>query len=203
MKGFFTSLILFLIAMIDITECDEYSVNCVFFLLFSLLFSLITKEKGTLVMLEKLCSRLKESRTDAVAQKCSYCLTLLTHTEKSLRRLIEHMKDFRGKFQIPDVHGSFTQLIAKAGKVNNNQLKVVIDELSAKVDECLRINEDGEEVEPPAHTQTQTQKGKGAGRGRKKKIRRSLSDESENEENVKPRRGGRRAATQRPMSESD
>lgn len=149
-------------------------------------------------MVEKLCSRLKESRTDAVAQKCAYCLTLLTHSEKTIRRLIEHMKDFKGKFQIPEVHGSFNQVIAKANKASaNTQMKAVMDELTAKVEECLRINEDGEEMpQTQPSTQSSQAPGKGKGRGRaKKKPRRSYSDESENEENAKPARGrGRRAA---------
>lgn len=157
-----------------------------------LLFSLITKEKGTLVMVEKLCSRLKESRTESVAQKCSYCLTLLTHSEKTVRRVIEHMKDFRGKFQIAEVHASFVQLVAKVSKTAHNPMKVVVEELSAKVDECLRINEDGEEVQPSQPASQAVGKGKGRGNGRsKKKPRRSYSDDSENEENSQPRRAGR------------
>lgn len=160
-------------------------------------------------MVEKLCSRLKESRTDGVAQKCAYCLTLLTHSEKTIRRLIEHMKDFKGKFQIPDVHGSFNQVIAKANKASNTHMKAVMDELTAKVEECLRINEDGEEMPMTQQSAqaSQTAKGKGGrggGRG-KKKPRRSYSDESEDEENAKPVRGrGRRAAAvARNVSESD
>lgn len=166
----------------------------------SILFALITKEKGTLIMVEKLCSRLKESRTDAVAQKCAYCLTLLTHSEKTVRRLIDHTKEFKGKFQVPEVHGSFTQLIAKASKVNSNPMKVALDELSAKVEECLRINEDGEEVTTatqPAASQANKGRGKGAAAnraGRKKhQKKQSYSDESE-EENVRPRKGRARAA---------
>lgn len=156
-------------------------------------------------MVEKLCSRLKESRTDGVAQKCAHCLTLLTHSEKTIRRLIEHMKDFKGKFQIPEVHGSFNQVIAKANKASNTHMKAVMDELTAKVEECLRINEDGEEM-PMTQSSTQasqTTKGRGGRGGKgKKKPRRSYSDESEEEENAKPVRGrGRRVA--RNVSESD
>lgn len=157
------------------------------------------------MMVEKLCSRLKESRTDGVAQKCAHCLTLLTHSEKTIRRLIEHMKDFKGKFQIPEVHGSFNQVIAKANKASNTHMKAVMDELTAKVEECLRINEDGEEM-PMTQSSTQasqTTKGRGGRGGKgKKKPRRSYSDESEEEENAKPVRGrGRRVA--RNVSESD
>lgn len=137
-------------------------------------------------MVEKLCSRLKESRTDSVAQKCSYCLTLLSHSEKTIRRLIEHTKEFGGKFQIPEVHGSFMQVVAKASKTTNNPLKLVLEELTAKVEECLRINENGEGDELPMPSQTQV-KGKGKGKGRagkgRRKKRRSYSDDSENEEN--------------------
>lgn len=163
---------------------------------------MITKEKGTLIMLEKLCSRLRESRTDGVAQKCAYCLTLLTHTEKSIRRLMEHMKDFKGKFQIPEVHGSFNTVIAKASKAGNNHMKVVMEELTAKVDECLKLNEGGEEVQPPIQTATQGKKKGGANGGRgKKAARRSYSDESGEEGYTRPTRG--RARRAKNTSESD
>lgn len=154
-------------------------------------------------MVEKLCSRLKESRTDGVAQKCAYCLTLLTHSEKTVRRLIEHMKDFKGKFQIAEVHSSFNAVIAKASKAANNHMKVVVEELTAKVDECLRINEDGEEMPMATQPAASQAKKKGAKGGRgKKKARRSYSDESENEENARPTRG-RATRRARNVSESE
>lgn len=163
----------------------EEDVYPMVYLLRRLLFSLIKKEKATLVMVEKLCLRLKESRTDTVARKCAYCLSMLTHSEKTVRRVTEHLKEFRGKLQIPEVHCSLAQMVTKLSKAANNPLKVVVDELSAKMEECMRFNEDGEEMPasqaPLAATASQTAKGKAArgGRGKKKQPRRSYSDESE------------------------
>lgn len=167
--------------------CQHVRVS-LFLIIFRLLFSLITKEKVSLVMVDKLCTRLKESRTDSVAHKCSYCLTLLSHSEKTIRRIIDHAKDFRRQLQIPEVHGSFLQLIAKLSKAAN-PWKAAVEELNAKVTESLRINEDGEEVDPPPASQQTQSRAKGRGGRGKKKIRRSYSDESEDEENRRPRRG--------------
>lgn len=145
-------------------------------------------------MVEKLCSRLKESRSDSVAQKCAHCLTLLTHSEKSIRRLIEHLKDLKGKFQIPEVYSAFNQVIAKTTKATGPTLKSVMDELTAKVEDCLKITDDGDEGSAPS-TQTQrvqkSQKAKTKGGRAKKQQRISFSDESDTENKPAVRGGGR------------
>lgn len=151
------------------------------------------------MMVEKLCSRLKESRTECQAQKCAYCLTLLTHSEKTIRRLIEHLKEFKGKFQITEVYHSFQQVINKTNKNTGKDLKTVIDELATKVEECLKLNSDGEE-RPATQSQKPVNKGKKKPQ-RRGKPRRSLSDEEdENMENARPQLRTRSKRNQKNMS---
>ncbi|CAG2065009.1 unnamed protein product, partial [Timema podura] len=60
----------------------------------------------------------------------------MPYTERSLRRLLNNVAMFADKLHEPAVYNSFTSIIANTGKNAKQDIKNVLEELEAKIEEC-------------------------------------------------------------------
>nr|CAD7454351.1 unnamed protein product [Timema tahoe] len=98
--------------------------------------NLITKERQLESLVEKLCLRFQAAQKERQWRDLAYCLTLMPYTERSLRRLLNNVAMFADKLHEPAVYNSFTSIIANTGKNAKQDIKNVLEELEAKIEEC-------------------------------------------------------------------
>lgn len=100
------------------------------------LFTFIQKEKHSDSLVEKLCHRFSATRTRRQWQDLALCLSLLSYSDKSVRKLQENFSLFADKLADEQVYQSFCIIITKARKLAKAEMKVQVDELSTLIDEC-------------------------------------------------------------------
>ncbi|XP_004345622.1 condensin XCAP-D2 chain [Capsaspora owczarzaki ATCC 30864] len=100
------------------------------------LFSFIQKEKQSDSLLDKLCHRFTTTRDPRQWRDIAYCLSYLSLSEKGIRRLGELFGSFQDKLYDDRVFECMETLITKARKFCRVELKTVLDELQAKMEEC-------------------------------------------------------------------
>lgn len=100
------------------------------------LFTFIQKEKHSDSLVEKLCHRFSATRTRRQWQDLALCLSLLSYSDKSVRKLQENFSLFADKLADEQVYQSFSVIITKARKLSKAEMKVQVDELSSLIDEC-------------------------------------------------------------------
>nr|CAD7396941.1 unnamed protein product [Timema poppensis] len=98
--------------------------------------NLITKERQLESLVEKLCLRFQAAQKERQWRDLAYCLTLMPYTERSLRRLLNNVAMFADKLHEPVVYNSFTSIIANTGKNAKQDIKNILEELEAKIEEC-------------------------------------------------------------------
>lgn len=100
------------------------------------LFSFIHKDKQSESLVEKLCHRFSATRVKRQWQDLAFCLSLLSYSEKSIRRLQENFTCFADKLSDEQVYQSFMAIIAKVRKFCKPEVKAQVDELEALINEC-------------------------------------------------------------------
>ncbi|KAL8621609.1 hypothetical protein ACOMHN_036842 [Nucella lapillus] len=111
------------------------------------MFSFIQKDKLSESLVEKLCHRYRATVSERQWRDLSYCLSLLSYSEKSLRKLQENFACFADKLVDDNVYASFTSIIAKSrGGFAKPEAKVLVDELEERVEQCHRKGLDEGEV---------------------------------------------------------
>lgn len=181
---------------------------------------LIQKDRLIETLLEKLCSRFRITNLERQWRDIAYCLSLLNHTERSLKKLIEFIPHYKDKIQFDEVYDCFKSIISNANKqINKPELKNVAKELETKLQECLTVQENGEASQnenqsdaEPAPSQPQLKKRPAVGKkpqskAAKKRNKNRLSDrmqssgseseDDDDDENSPPARPTARAPAKR------
>ncbi|KAM6290268.1 condensin complex subunit 1 [Porphyrio hochstetteri] len=98
------------------------------------LFSYITKDKQTENLVEKLCQRFRTARTERQYQDLSYCLTLLSLSERGLHKLQDNFDCFADKLQDPAVYSCFQTVLARFRRAGGKpEAKALVEELEQKM----------------------------------------------------------------------
>ncbi|KAK7496786.1 hypothetical protein BaRGS_00011995 [Batillaria attramentaria] len=111
------------------------------------LFSFIQKDKLCESLVEKLCHRYRATRNERQWRDLSFCLSLLSYNEKSLRKLQENFTCFADKLVDETVYACFTSIISKSrGGFAKPEAKVLVDELEERLEQCHRKGLDEDET---------------------------------------------------------
>lgn len=102
---------------------------------------LIQKDRQVESLVEKLVLRFRVTNEERQWRDIAYCLSLLTYTEKTIRKLIDNVQDFKDKVQIEEVHECFKTIITNTSKLAKPELKAVVADLAARIEDCLNIRE--------------------------------------------------------------
>ncbi|XP_065194710.1 condensin complex subunit 1-like [Sycon ciliatum] len=100
------------------------------------LFSFIQKDRQCESLVEKLCHRFRSMTVERQYRDLSFCLSLLSYSEKGIRRLMENFGCFQNKLASSEVFSDFMSIINKTRKALKADQKVVVDELESKLVEC-------------------------------------------------------------------
>lgn len=193
---------------------------------------LIQKDRQVESLVEKLCYRFKITNLERQWRDVAYCLSLLNHSEKTIKKLIEYMPNYRDKIQYDEVYECFKAIITNANKQTTKvELKNAAKEFDTKLQECMEVQENGVGAANPstqdenqsdsdriaemaASQQKKRQNKRGVGKSMKNKRQnrlaaRMISDDEDDDdddftENSPPPKGkGRGKRGQRVQSESD
>lgn len=108
------------------------------------LLELIQKDRQVESLVEKLCGRFRNTNTERQWRDIAYCLSLLNHSEKTMRKLIDHLPNYKDKVQYDEIYECFRTIISNANKqVSKVELKNLAKDLDTKLTECLQVNENG------------------------------------------------------------
>lgn len=108
------------------------------------LLELIQKDRQVESLVEKLCGRFRNTNTERQWRDIAYCLSLLNHSEKTMRKLIDHLPNYKDKVQYDEIYECFKTIISNANKqVSKVELKNLAKDLDTKLTACLQVNENG------------------------------------------------------------
>ncbi|CRK91778.1 CLUMA_CG005410, isoform A [Clunio marinus] len=102
---------------------------------------LIHKDRQVEGLVEKLCFRFKVTEQERQWRDISYCLSLLTYTEKTIKKLTDNIILFKDKVQVDEVYEYFKQIISNTSKLAKPELKAVVQDFEMKLEECLAVND--------------------------------------------------------------
>lgn len=85
---------------------------------------LISKDRQIEGLVEKLCYRFKVTEQERQWSDIAYCLSLVTYTEKTIKKLIDNIALFKDKVQVQEVYDYFKQIINNTLKLAKEELKV-------------------------------------------------------------------------------
>ncbi|CAH1239876.1 NCAPD2 [Branchiostoma lanceolatum] len=100
------------------------------------LFSFIQKDKQSESLVEKLCHRFRATRTERQARDLAFCLSMLSLSEKGVRKLQENFTCFGDKLGSEDIHNSFCTILKKAKSFAKPEVKALVDELEQRIEQC-------------------------------------------------------------------
>lgn len=93
-------------------------------LIMKYIIGLISKDRQIEGLVEKLCYRFKVTEQERQWRDIAYCLSLLSYTEKTIKKLIDNIVLFKDKVQVQEVYDYFHQIIASTLKLAKPELKV-------------------------------------------------------------------------------
>lgn len=108
---------------------------------------LINKDKQVESLVEKLCLRFKVTKEERQWRDIGYCLSLLSYTEKTIKKLIENIPCFKDKIQIDEVYDCFKSIISSTLKFARPEVKTITVEFQKRLEACLSVN-DGDQQGP-------------------------------------------------------
>ncbi|CAH1774609.1 unnamed protein product [Owenia fusiformis] len=169
------------------------------------LFSFIQKDRQCESLVEKLCHRFRATRVDRQWRDLSFCLSMLSYNERSIRKLQENFACFGDKLADDEVYNCFMIVINGAKKFAKTEIKAMVDEFEERVTKCHNKGMDDEEATQKASkasnaaknrrktpTKTPGRKAKGKTPARRKAT---VDTESEEDDDViHPARRGKNAA---------
>lgn len=113
---------------------------------------LINKDRQVESLVEKLCLRFKVTNEERQWRDIAFCLSLLTYTEKTIKKLIDHVHHFKDKVQVDEVYECFKTIISNTGKLAKPEIKATLAIFCAKLEDCLVVREAGEVIDGGADT---------------------------------------------------
>lgn len=108
---------------------------------------LINKDRQVESLVEKLCLRFKVTNEERQWRDIAFCLSLLTYTEKTIKKLVDHVQHFKDKVQVDEVYECFKTIISNTGKLAKPEVKAALAVFAAKLEDCLVVREPGEVAE--------------------------------------------------------
>ncbi|KAL5282586.1 NCAPD2 family protein [Megaselia abdita] len=169
--------------------------------------SLIQKDRQVETLVEKLCARFKITKEERQWRDIAYCLSLLNYNEKTMKKLIDNISNFKDKVQIDEVYQYFKTIITNTNKLAKPELKAIVTEFETRLNKCLDVGDDTEmegntSVLSPSMEQSQpttSKKAKPINKKPTKKpptrgLRPELSSNSESEDDRNTRKGTRSQA---------
>lgn len=105
--------------------------------------SLIHKDRQVESLVEKLCLRFRITSSERQWRDIAFCLSLLTYTEKTIKKLIDNIPYFKDKIQVDEVFDCFKTIINNANKLAKPEMKTITKDFEYKLQECLAVNEEG------------------------------------------------------------
>lgn len=127
--------------------------------------ALIQKEKQSESLVEKIILRLGASRTERQSRDLMFCLSLLTFNERSLRRILEHWNCISDKLHQPAINETLTGILANTKKLAKQEVRVLVEEIEAKVEETMKADEDEQQVVRKAQAAVTKTPGKNNAKG--------------------------------------
>lgn len=139
------------------------------------LLDLIQKDRHVENLVEKLCGRFRTTNTERQWRDVAFCLSLLNHSEKTMKKLLQHLPNYKDKIPYDGIYDRFKVITANVNKqMLKPELKNLAKELDAKLGKCLKhgrnanvsmddtaTEEDAEEPDvAPATVQTTKRRGK-------------------------------------------
>ena len=88
---------------------------------------LINKDRQIENLVDKLCYRFKITEQERQWRDIAFCLSLLSYTEKTIKKLLENIPLFKDKVQVQEVYDFFRNIITGTLKQAKPELKVMND----------------------------------------------------------------------------
>ncbi|XP_052761140.1 condensin complex subunit 1-like isoform X1 [Mya arenaria] len=183
------------------------------------LFAFIQKDRHCESLVEKLCHRFRATRVDRQWRDLSFCLSMLSFSEKSIAKLHENFLCFADKLADEEVYSCFSTIVTKSRSFAKQEAKTLIDELEGRIESCHKkgLNEDelmecagaspiAKKVKTPRRPAKTPAKGK-AKKGGRRRV--DSSDEELDAENLTPvprtqkTRGAKKKTARPTFSDSD
>lgn len=188
--------------------CSELVSNENFESISRFMIQFLTKEKQIESIVEKLCQRFPSAVKVKHQRDLAFCLAQLTHTEKSLRYMIQNRKLMRDALTDSGVTENFSHLVNKVRRGNNTastttEMKDAIDQLEKIVESAENGEEEDDVVAIEgggvAPREPATPKPKARGRRGSKKTK-ELAVQNFVESAVKPKRSARQTTKKKPKA---
>ncbi|XP_063220920.1 condensin complex subunit 1 [Bacillus rossius redtenbacheri] len=182
--------------------------------IFRYILGLIQKDRQIESLVEKLCGRFAAAQTERQWHDLVFCLSVVPHNERSLRRLTANMPALADKLHDRVVQGALAAIVAAVSKNAKQEVKTAVEELEEKIRECRKKGTCDEVEAENSIPQTPAARNKTpAASSRRKTVRRprrknSSSSESEHEntsdkENVATRKSVRFSMKKPPNFQQD
>lgn len=97
---------------------------------------LITKDRHLEAIVEKLCHRIRGALDERQCIDLSYCLTLISYSEKTFQKLLDNIICYADKLNYARVHRNFTTIIINCKKLKTGK---VSDRINRAVGKRLKI----------------------------------------------------------------
>lgn len=127
---------------------------------------LINKDRQIENLVDKLCYRFKITDQERQWRDIAFCLSLLSYTEKTIKKLMDNVALFKDKVQVQEVYDYFREIISNTSKLAKPELKVkikqfkflivsklfyffilhikaIVQDFEMKLEECLSVNGNG------------------------------------------------------------
>jgi len=160
---------------------------------------LIEKDKLQESLVEKLCHRFRSTKTERQWRDISYCLSLFSYSDRSLKKLADNFSCWSDKLHSDAVYSSVQVILAGAKKsggvgVGKEAARLMVEELEARVEEARAK---GVEDSTADRRAADSKAGQGVKTAVRRKKEKSSSDEDEEEE-VAPQTRRGKGATKTP-----
>lgn len=107
------------------------------------LLELIQKDRQVESFVEKLCGRFRNTNTERQWRDIAYCLSMLNHSEKTMKKLLDHFQNYKDKVQYDEIYDCFKTIISNANKqISKPELKNLAKELDTRIQAALQVDGD-------------------------------------------------------------
>lgn len=98
------------------------------------IFDFIRKERQMENLIEKLCSRFRQSDDVRHARDLAFCLSLISFSgERALKKLIEALPAYQDKLVDESVLASFVEIVTRSRKFCKTEIKALLDEFESRL----------------------------------------------------------------------
>ncbi|XP_046579520.1 LOW QUALITY PROTEIN: condensin complex subunit 1-like [Haliotis rubra] len=110
------------------------------------LFAFIQKDKQCESLVEKICHRFRATRVERQSRDLSFCLSMLSYNEKSIRKLQENFSCYSDKLSDDAVYNCFLTIINKARTFQKQEAKTIVDEIEERIERCRNKGLEEDEI---------------------------------------------------------